>query len=116
MILDLGNKILVVHRRLFEKDKPRYFIGTVEACEEGLARGSGYSWAEDPFTGKMVRKNGIRTKIIALQSLGVIVYVLPQYVVPANLHFFLEAGKLLLQDPENQFEMDLSEMMHAKGS
>ena len=44
MILEVGSKLLVVHRRLFENDKSRYFIGKVEHCEDAVARVSGHTW------------------------------------------------------------------------
>jgi hypothetical protein len=35
MLLKEGDKIRVTHRRLFEKDEVRLFVGQVEACETG---------------------------------------------------------------------------------
>jgi hypothetical protein len=38
MILDSGDKILVVHRRLFEADSARYFLGSGDAYESGTPK------------------------------------------------------------------------------
>jgi hypothetical protein len=35
MLLKEGDKILVAHRRLFEKDEVRFFVGQVAACATG---------------------------------------------------------------------------------
>lgn len=114
MILEAGCKTLVVHRRLFEGDLPRYFIGTVDHSEDGLARIVGNSWVQDHFNGKFVKKADARTKIVALSSLGLMVYVLPNNIQVANLRLDQEGATLWLRDEENDFQMDLSEMVHAK--
>jgi hypothetical protein len=36
MLLEQGNKLLVTHRRLFEGDLPRFFVGEVEAYEDEI--------------------------------------------------------------------------------
>ena len=47
MILNPGDKILVVHRPLFEADTARYFLGLVDAYEAGIAKVVGTSWVKD---------------------------------------------------------------------
>ena len=41
-ILSPGDKIHVMHRRRFEKDVRRHFVGEVKGYEQGVARASGY--------------------------------------------------------------------------
>jgi len=49
MILQEGDKIMVVHRRLFENDKARYFIGIVDGYENGIIKVSGHTWIKEQF-------------------------------------------------------------------
>ncbi len=114
MILEAGSKILVVHRRLFDNDKARYFIGSVDCCEAGVARVTGHTWVQDHINGKFVKKEDARTKVIAMASQGLIIYALPPGINIGNLKFdFSEKGQLWLRDTSNHFRMDLSEMCHA---
>ena len=52
MPLTPGDKVLIVHRRLFEKDTDRFFLGTIEAFEAGLARVTGFTFARNLMTGR----------------------------------------------------------------
>ena len=49
-MLERGNKRLIVHRRLFEKDTPRFFIGEVEAYESGILKVKGFTFVKDVFS------------------------------------------------------------------
>ncbi|MEX2490545.1 MAG: hypothetical protein WD425_02165 [Nitrospirales bacterium] len=41
MMIEQGEKLFIAHRRLFEKDTPRFFVGEVQAYEAGIAKGKG---------------------------------------------------------------------------
>ncbi len=111
-MLDQGEKVFIVHRRLFEKDTPRFFIGEVQVYENGMAKVKGYTFAKDLFTGNIKRKPEYRTKIISLVSGNLIVYQLPVTVLMDSLEFtFEEHGGLVLRD-EGGFVMDISESVH----
>ena len=43
MVLKEGDNILVAHRRLFEKDEVRFFVGRVDAYEAGIVKAPGHS-------------------------------------------------------------------------
>lgn len=109
MILQEGDKILVVHRRLFENDTDRFFVGVVDGYETGIARATGYSWYKDQFGGTYIEKDEQRTKVFSLSSGTLIVYQLPCSVNIETLQFKQnEEGKLWLTDSA-QFKMNLSE-------
>lgn len=78
MILESGNIILITHRRMFEGDLSRYFIGLVDGYEAGIVRATGYSWSVDCLRGEMCRKSDWRTKIFSISSGTLFVYQLPQ--------------------------------------
>ncbi len=108
MILESGIRIFVSHRRLFESDRNRYFVGTVEGYEGGIARVTGYSWARDPYSGAFARKPGLRTKILAIASGTLILYQLPASVDPAAAEIVQRGTDVVFCSPDG-FEMDLTE-------
>lgn len=64
MLLDTENKLLVTHRRLFEKDAPRYFVGEVLGYQDGIAKVKAYSFVRDVSVSRMIRKDDTRTKLV----------------------------------------------------
>ena len=67
-MLEQGEKLLIVHRRLFEKDNPRFFVGEVQVYEAGIAKVKGYTFVKDLFTGNFTKKLELRTKLLAIAS------------------------------------------------
>lgn len=109
MILEEGGRVLIVHRRLFEADHPRYFVGIVDAYEAGVIRVSGYTWVRDSFNGTFARKEELRTKIFSIASGTLIVYQLPSGTDVKAIRFELNKdGKLTLTDG-GALKMDLTE-------
>jgi len=113
MILETGSKVLIAHRRLYEADHPRYFLGIVEGYEHGLARVCGHTFVRDGYQGEYRRKNDERTKVVAIASGTVMLYALPSCVDLASVSFNNEGGDLWLVDGLG-WRMDLSEsVLHA---
>lgn len=112
MLIAADTKVLVVHRRLFEKDQSRYFIGRVDGYENGVAKISGRTWSRDQY-GRLLRKDDERTKILSLSSGTLLVYQLPfdcdldAISIDAD-----EAGRVAISDGA-KFNMDLTETPHA---
>ena len=108
MVLVSGSTLLVCHRRLFPEDQPRFFVGTVTACEGGIAKATGFSWTRDATHGYR-RKDDKRTKVVSVASGALIVYRLPVFVDIESLR--IENGphrEVLLTDGQD-FEMDLTD-------
>ena len=111
MILNQGDKLLVVHRRLFEKDDPRFFIGTVQDYEDGVAEVAGFSFVRDVLGGTVQRKEENRTKLLAISSGTLLVYQLPAEVKIESLTITASESELHLTDGAG-FVMNLSEWTH----
>ena len=58
MLLQEGDHILVAHRRLFEKDEVRLFVGRVDAYEAGVVKATGHSYVRDQVSGRMIERQG----------------------------------------------------------
>ena len=111
MLLKTGDKILIAHRRLFESDQDRFFVGQVEDYEAGVVKAKGHSYVRDVMAGLVVEKAEERTKILALSSGTLIVYQLPDSVLVENLKFEIAETRLLLTDGRG-FRMNLTEHTH----
>lgn len=107
-ILDWGDKVLVAHRRLFERDALRFFLGTVTDYEAGIFKVKGRTYLQDPATGGIHKKNDERTKIYSVQSGAILVYHLPAEVCIGSLEFTGHWGSITLRN-KSGFKMDLAE-------
>jgi hypothetical protein len=112
MLLRPRDKVLIVHRRLFEKDSTRFFLGEVDEYENGLAKVSGFTFSQDLMTGHVHRKDDPRTKIIPIGSGTVLVYLLAADLQMDKLQFTHVGSELILAD-DNGFRMDLTERTSA---
>ena len=110
MLLETGAKILACHRRLFQEDSPRLFIGTVVDYEAGVLKVSGYTFTRDAGRG-FQRKADPRTKLLSLHAGTVIVYELPKEVEISGLRVDQPGGTEILLSDEAGFRMDLSERL-----
>jgi hypothetical protein len=114
MILERGSHVLVVHRRLFDGDKARFFIGRVDDYDSAVARITGHTWVQDTFNGKVLKKEGARTKILSLSSGTLIVYALPNPVDNESIKIdYDHNGRILVSDGKS-LKLDLSEGMHGE--
>lgn len=113
MILEEGSKVLIIHRRLFEGDNARFFVGVVDAYEQGVAKVRGHTWIRDSFSPGFFQKHDRRTKIASISSGTLLVYELPSETEMGKLKFSVnDEGKILLTDG-NQLMLDLSESERA---
>jgi len=80
MILQKGEKIHVIHRRHFDKDPHRHFLGVVDDYENGLARVTGHIYTVDPVKFNYFRRPEPRTRIISLHSGDSLVNIVPPHV------------------------------------
>src|ERR1041384_5861813 len=112
MVLKAGDKILVAHRRLFENDEVRFFVGQVQDYEAGIVEARGHSYVRDVMAGSMIEKAEERTKILSLSSGTLLVYQIPDNVSLDRLRFSATDGRLILSDGSG-FTMNLAEHTHA---
>lgn len=50
------DKILVTHRRLFQQVQPRFFIGSIVAYQDDVAKVGGFSWVREHERGTLKKK------------------------------------------------------------
>jgi hypothetical protein len=115
MILNPGDNLLIVHRRLFERDQSRFFIGVVEAYQDGMARVSGYSFARDNRGENFCRKPERYTKLVAIASGTLMTYLVPAELAIDRVRMESKDAGLCLTDGAS-FSMNISEWIHATPS
>ncbi|HYV26022.1 MAG TPA: hypothetical protein VFA77_00680 [Candidatus Eisenbacteria bacterium] len=108
MILQPGEKLHVIHRRYFEKESRRHFVGIVEAYEGGVARVTGNVFTVDRTKFAFVRRPEMRTRIISLVSGDVLVNVIPPSVDLDKVVYKQEKKSVRVTDGSD-WHLDLSE-------
>ena len=103
-----GDRLLVVNRRLYERDDNRLFVGEVEAFHEGIIRITGYTFVRDVLGGTIHRKSEPRTKLLSLTAGTLLVYVLPQTLQLNDVTIECDEARTWLTDGD-RFSMNLSE-------
>lgn len=112
MLLNEGDNLLITHRRLFDKDESRFFVGKVIAYEAGLVKVLGHSFVRDVISGRIIEKAELRTKIFSLSSGTLLVYQLPNAVHLDSFILHAEEGRLRASDGQG-FVMNLADHAHA---
>jgi hypothetical protein len=107
-MLKPGDKLLIAHRRLFEEDQPRFFVGQVLAWEGGVAKVSGHAWVRERVRADYARKPDERIKFVPLASGSIMAYQLPDGVELARLVLRTTTHGLVLTDDAG-FAMDLTD-------
>jgi hypothetical protein len=108
MILRSGEKIHVIHRRFYDKDAHRHFIGSVEAYEGGVARVIGHVYTVDTVKFQYIRRAEVRTRIISIVSGDLLVNIIPPSVDLDKITYRQEKKGVRVSDGSDWF-LDLSE-------
>ena len=112
MLLDSGDVILVSHRRMFQHDEARFFVGRTVACDRELVKLEGFSFVRDLSSGHVIRKDEMRVKLLSLASPGYIFYQLPNVDDVSEVYVQDQAGNVTLMDGTRTL-MNLSERSHS---
>jgi hypothetical protein len=108
-VLNDGDKVLIFHRRAFDADPLRFFVGTVNECEGGLAAVVGHAWIQDVHRGAFTRKPDMRTRVVALTSGHLTVYKLARHVSLDDLTVEYGAANEALLTDGGDFRMDITD-------
>ena len=111
MLLEIGDIVLVSHRRMFQHDEARFFVGRTVASDRELIKLEGFSFVRDLSSGHVIRKDEKRVKLLSLASPGYIFYQLPDVKDVTKVHVKDQAGDVTLMDGTREL-MNLSERSH----
>lgn len=108
MLVDIGEKVHVIERRLFEGDVRRHFFGVVERAEDEAMRVTGYVYVYDPGSTTYIRSEAQRTRVIPLASSGFVINVAPLDADIESIRYVERDGRLIVTDGAG-FTMDINE-------
>lgn len=107
-LVEVGEAVHIIERRLFSGDVRRHFIGEVEAHTDRVLRVKGYLFVYDSGASAFQRKPELRRRLIPLDN-RVIINVLPEGVSPDRVRYAHDSeGNLTLADGAG-WELDISE-------
>ena len=107
-MLTAGNKVLISHRRLFQNDDPRYFLGEVIEYDAGIVKLGGFSFVWDMTGGRYIKKPQPRVKLVSLSAGTVFAYQLPDETEVGTAEFVTQVGSTKLVD-NSGLEIDMAE-------
>lgn len=108
-MLDNGDKVLVIARRIYDGDRMRHFVGEVQESSGAVMKVSGYAFVQDNFTSEIVRRDDVRTRIFSLIDALNIIMILPKEIVVENIRFEINNRNQRVVTDQESFNMNLSE-------
>ena len=109
MLLEPGDKVHVITRRLFEADLRRHFVGEVQAVTESTVSLSGYVFVFDTGSNQFLRRPSRRVRIVGLADSGQILNMIPQAVKIEELSYEMSAENRLVITDGHSFSLDINE-------
>lgn len=111
MILEPGEKVHVVERRVFTDDVRRHLIGQVLKCTEHAVRLKGYVWVYDDMGGRFVRKPEMRERVITLGGGDrLIINVIPPEVNIGEVRYVTDPQEGLLVTDGKHLFLEIAEL------
>ena len=108
MLLDIGDKVHVIERRLFDADVRRHFFGVVERVDMSAMRITGYVFVYNSGTSSYVRGPQPRTRVIPLAASGFVINVAPSETNVEDVRYVDQNGRLTVTDG-GAFGLDINE-------
>lgn len=108
-MLEKGEKVFVITRRLFERDRIRQFVGEVLESLDTVIKVRGYAFVHDDFSNEIVRREDVRTRIISLVDAVNIIMVIPKEVILENVQYEIDETNQRMLTDKDSFSMNLNE-------
>jgi len=109
MIVEVGEKVHVVYRALYEGSNRRHFMGEVKSVYGTVCRLVGKVFVYDPKSTMFVKKDEIRTTIIDLAESGYIVNIINRDVEIDKVMYKYESGAGLILTDGKGYLLNINE-------
>ncbi len=109
MVVEVGDKIHVIERRMFEHDVRRHFFGEVDAADGTTLRLTGYLFVFDSGSSAYIRADAPRTRIISLTSSGLVINVAPRDTVVEDVRYVEDSHNRLAVTDGGAFRLIINE-------
>lgn len=113
-MLEKGEKVFVITRRLFDGDRLRQFVGEVIKSSASVIKVRGYVFVHDDFTNEIVRREEIRTRIVSLTDAVNIILVIPKEVILENVQYEINDMNQRILTDKDSFSLNLNEFGTSK--
>ena len=107
-MIEIGTRIHVVERRLFEGDLRRHFVGEVTDVGPTVLIARGYAFVFDPNRDRWERLPDQRSRVVPLVDGRLLVRILPSTVDVAQVRYEVRERRLVVTDGD-ALELDVSE-------
>ena len=97
-VVETGDKLHIMTRRLFEDDLRRHFVGEVISSTDSLVEVRGYTFILDSGTNEYTRLPGERTRLFSLGEAGHIVNKIPKDVELSAISYQNRDNRLVVTD------------------
>ena len=106
MIPSVGEKVLIIDRKLFAEDIQRHYVGEITKTSDNALKVKGHVWIRDQIKG-FVRKTGKRERVV-YPSDRTIINIIPQDVNLEEIKYVHTGGTAVVTDGKN-FTLDITE-------
>jgi hypothetical protein len=107
-IMESGDKLHIMTRRLFEEDIRRHFVGEIMAVQGDLALIRGYTFIFNHSTNEYRRLPEVRSRIISVGDAGHIVNKIPRDTEIETISYKTVGERLVVEDNRN-FTLSINE-------
>ena len=107
-LIDVGEKIHIITRRIFDGDLRRHFSGTVRAIDGATVRAQGYTFVFNANANEYRRRPEVRTRIFGLSDAQLIVNVIHPETILENMVYVVRNDRLVVTDG-GKFTLDVNE-------
>lgn len=109
MVIEVGEKLHIMYRTLYDKSIRRHFIGKVVAAKDALCRLEGFVFIYDDKKTEFVKKPETRTTIIDVAESGFIVNVISPEVVLEEIRYKYVSDVGLIATDNKKFSLNINE-------
>ena len=110
-VIEVGEKMHIITRRLFEGDARRHFVGEVTRVSGELQEVRGYTFVFNRGTNEFKKRPDLRTRVFSLGQAHYIVNKIPREVALELLEYRLIDKRLVVTDSRD-FVLDINEFGH----
>jgi hypothetical protein len=107
-VVQSGDKLHIITRRLFEGDLRRHFVGEVVGASDDLVELRGYTFVFNPGTNEYQKRPELRKRILSLADSGHIVNRIPRDASIDSLEYRTVDHRLVVTDKKG-FSLDIHE-------
>ena len=109
MIIEVGEKLHIMYRSIYENSTRRHFIGEVIATQGSVCRLHGYVFIYDVKKTEFVKKPEKRTTIMDVAESGYITNVIDSAVVLEDVRYKYAQNVGLIATDEKSFTLNINE-------